>query len=96
MFAGAGVKKGAVMGSTDEAGAKVAELRRLSASSDRRDDPLEISLQWPDELTREQCEKLGDIGVDRVVVRPWTRGRDAIAAITAFAERMGLAEIAVS
>ncbi|MFG1612868.1 TIGR03619 family F420-dependent LLM class oxidoreductase [Nonomuraea wenchangensis] len=27
------------------------------------------------------------LGVERLIVRPWTRGRDAVAALTAFAER---------
>jgi hypothetical protein len=35
----------------------------------------------PDDLAR-----LDDLGVDRVVVMPWNRGRDAIPALEAFAE----------
>ena len=30
------------------------------------------------------------LGVERLIVRPWTRGRDAVAALTAFAERYGV------
>ncbi|MGA5758492.1 TIGR03619 family F420-dependent LLM class oxidoreductase [Nonomuraea bangladeshensis] len=30
------------------------------------------------------------LGVERLIVRPWTRGRDAVAALTAFAARYGV------
>jgi probable F420-dependent oxidoreductase len=69
----------------------VDEIGRLRAGTGRTD-PVEISIAWPpyETLTVDTVESLADVGVDRIVVRPWQRGRDAVDAITAFAERFGL------
>jgi probable F420-dependent oxidoreductase len=80
------------VGLDEEAAAeKVTELRERRAASSRRADPLEVSLSWTGELPDGTVDRLEAAGVDRVVVRPWTRGRDALDAITRFAERRGLA-----
>ena len=76
----------------DGVGQAVEEIRRLRTASGRTD-PVEISLSWNDALTDGDVEALAAAGVDRLVVRPWTRGRDAVDAVRAFAECFMTSEI---
>ena len=56
-------------------------LRRDHGASDAFEITILFPRPTPDDLAR-----LDDLGVDRVVVMPWNRGRDAIPALEAFAE----------
>ncbi|MEU6035557.1 LLM class F420-dependent oxidoreductase [Actinomadura sp. NPDC047616] len=65
-------------------------LRELRATAGRADAPFEITvhayeLSGPDEIRH--WERLG---VDRLIVRPWTRTRDAVPALIDFAARYGV------
>lgn len=65
------------------------EERITTVRSLRRDQGLsgafEITILFP-RPTPDDLARLDDFGVDRVVVMPWNRGRDAIPALEAFAE----------
>ena len=65
-------------------GATVTKLRSLRArtASTR---PFDITVLLP-RPTVDDLARLEDLGVDRVVIIPWDRGRDAIPALEAFAE----------
>jgi len=65
-------------------------LRELRAAAGRADAPFEITvhaaeLSGPDEIRH--WERLG---VDRLIVRPWSRTRDAVPALIDFADRYGV------
>jgi probable F420-dependent oxidoreductase len=75
------------MGDTeDSVRAAVAELRRLRDEAGRGDDPFEITCGAP-VTSEDDIERLAAIGVDRVLVAPWRRSREAVEGIHAFAER---------
>ena len=62
---------------------RVAKLRAL------RDEhgaarPIEVTVLHP-RPSAEQLEQLAAIGVDRVIAMPWSRGREALAGLEAFA-----------
>jgi probable F420-dependent oxidoreductase len=73
----------------DEAATVVARLRELRADAGRPD-PLEISINWPWPLTDELVDALSAAGVDRLVVRPWERGRDAVDRLVALAHQLSI------
>jgi alkanesulfonate monooxygenase SsuD/methylene tetrahydromethanopterin reductase-like flavin-dependent oxidoreductase (luciferase family) len=55
-----------------------AKLEAELARAGRAGVPFEITVSHgAAELTREDCARYRDAGVDRVVVLPWTSGRDA-------------------
>ena len=56
-----------------------------SAATMVESDAFEITILLP-RPTPDDLARLDDLGVDRVVVMPWNRGRDAIPALEAFAE----------
>lgn len=71
---------------------KVEELRELREKAGRDAEPFEITahayaLEGPDEVAAWAA-----LGVDRLIVRPWRRSRDAVEATTAFAEIFHLAD----
>jgi probable F420-dependent oxidoreductase len=74
----------------DEVAPKVEELQRLRADVGRGDDPIEISMIMSNLPTVEDVTTLEAAGVDQIVVRPWTKGRDAVQNVRAFASDMGL------
>jgi hypothetical protein len=65
----------------DERVTKVRGLREQQGATG----PFEITILFP-RPTVDDLARLEDIGVDRVVVMPWNRGREAITALEAFAE----------
>ncbi len=75
------------MGDTEESvTAAVAELRRLREELGRADEPFEITCGAPI-TSEEDVERLAAIGVDRCLVAPWRRSREAIDGLHAFAGR---------
>jgi alkanesulfonate monooxygenase SsuD/methylene tetrahydromethanopterin reductase-like flavin-dependent oxidoreductase (luciferase family) len=64
--------------SPESAAQRVGELRRLLAEAGRKDAPFEmtVSCGYPN-LTREQVRAYAESGIDRIVVLPWQRGREA-------------------
>jgi len=65
----------------------VKTLKDLRAEAGRADAPFEIScsIMEADESTIARYQA---VGVDRIVVRPWTKGRDAIANLTRLAQHL--------
>jgi alkanesulfonate monooxygenase SsuD/methylene tetrahydromethanopterin reductase-like flavin-dependent oxidoreductase (luciferase family) len=72
----------------ESAAGRIAELRRLRGD---RPGPFSIGVcaldpdVGPDEVARWR-----DVGVDRLIVKPWSRTRDALDGLRRFAERVGL------
>ena len=69
------------VGEIEERVKAVRGLRHDQGASDEFEITILFPRPAPDDLAR-----LDDLGVDRVVVMPWNRGRDAIPALEAFAE----------
>ncbi len=69
------------VGEIEERVNAVRALRRDVGATDAFEITILFRRPTPDDLAR-----LEDLGVDRVVVMPWNRGREAIAALEAFAE----------
>jgi hypothetical protein len=74
----------------DEAVPAVDELLRLRSDLGRGDDALEISMIMAGQRTLEDIATLEAAGVGQIVVRPWTKGRDAVPNLQSFAADIGL------
>ncbi|MFC9977297.1 TIGR03619 family F420-dependent LLM class oxidoreductase [Spirillospora sp. NPDC127200] len=75
----------------ERAAPQLDRLRALREEAGREDEPFEITvhayeLSGPDEIA--EWERLG---VDRLIVRPWTRTREAAGRLESFAAEYGLA-----
>jgi alkanesulfonate monooxygenase SsuD/methylene tetrahydromethanopterin reductase-like flavin-dependent oxidoreductase (luciferase family) len=64
--------------------AAIAELRRLRDEMGRGDEPFEITCGAPIS-SPDDVERLAKLGVDRLLVAPWRRSREAVEGIQAFA-----------
>ncbi|MEV4257310.1 TIGR03619 family F420-dependent LLM class oxidoreductase [Spirillospora sp. NPDC049652] len=67
-------------------------LRELREKAGRGDEPFEITahayaLEDPDEVA-----EWAALGVDRLIVRPWRRSREAVESLASFAERHAFAD----
>lgn len=71
-----------------EMGAPIAMLKQMREEAGRSDIPFEISCSVTGDLEEDIVARYAEAGVDRLVVRPWTRGRDAVANLTALAGRV--------
>jgi probable F420-dependent oxidoreductase len=67
------------VGHTPETAAgQVRKLRELLAAAGRTDAPFEITVSCgAPSATRDNARRYADAGVDRIVVLPWSRGREA-------------------
>jgi probable F420-dependent oxidoreductase len=73
------------------AGPRVCELRGLLETIGRSGDRFEITVSHAAPgIDRATVDRYREAGVDRVVVLPWTRGRDAESGVRALAETLGL------
>jgi probable F420-dependent oxidoreductase len=73
------------MGDTeDSVRAAVAELRRLREECGRAEEPFEITCGAP-VTSPDDVARLAAMGVDRVLVAPWRRSREAVDGLHAFA-----------
>jgi probable F420-dependent oxidoreductase len=81
---GDGWMSGGVATDVAEIEERVAKIRALREEHGATG-PFEITILFP-RPTPDDLAHLEDVGVDRVVVMPWNRGREAIAALEAFAE----------
>jgi hypothetical protein len=70
--------------SLDDLPASLTALARLSEQAGR-DRPVEVSLGGA-VTTRGDVDRYAEAGVDRLMVRPWTRTREAIDALRRFAD----------
>ena len=74
------------MGHTFESAAgQIARLRALRAESDRAGAPFQICLGGT-VGSRADIDRWEDLGVTRLIVSPWHRSPEAVAALTTFAE----------
>jgi probable F420-dependent oxidoreductase len=71
----------------DSAARQVGELRRLLAAAGRSEDALEVTVggacDTPADVVRWE-----EAGVDRLIVSPWQRSKEALGAMTGFAARV--------
>jgi probable F420-dependent oxidoreductase len=66
---------------------QASRLRTLLADAGRREAPFEITVSHAGAtLTADDVRRYEDVGVHRVVVLPWTRGREADTTMTRLAE----------
>ena len=63
-------------------------LRELRAEAGRADRPFEVSCAVMGEPDEALVGRYAAAGVDRLVVRPWIKGRDAVPNLTRLAERL--------
>ena len=66
----------------------VEALREMRKVAGRSELPFEISCSVPGEIEPEMVQRYAEAGVDRLVVRPWRKGRDALASITQMAKSL--------
>ena len=65
----------------DEAVAVTDRLRKLRAELGRSEEPLELTLSVSSIPTDRDIDVLQNAGVHRLVIRPWSRGREAVAGL---------------
>ena len=70
------------------AAARVTRLRELRAAAGREAQPFEITVSPGGALDAASVRAFAEAGVDRIVVLPWTRGREAETALERLAERL--------
>jgi probable F420-dependent oxidoreductase len=70
----------------DEAAAAIATLGQLRCEAGRADAPFEVSCAVTGDIDRDLVARYEAAGVHRLVVRPWMRGRDAVANLVKLAE----------
>ncbi len=74
--------------SPEEIAPLVVLLGEMRAEAGRAGDPFEISCAVLGEPSDGTIAQYATAGVDRIVVRPWMRGRDAVSNLTALARRI--------
>jgi probable F420-dependent oxidoreductase len=67
----------------------IVSLRELRTEAGRSALPFEVSCHINGDPDAELVDRYADAGVNRLVVRPWTKGRDAVANLNRLAERLG-------
>jgi probable F420-dependent oxidoreductase len=73
----------------ESAAARIEQLRVLRAAAGRADLPFEVTISpSAASLDHATLERFAEAGVDRVVSLPWTRAREAMDALEAFAARV--------
>ncbi len=72
----------------DEIAPLIAMLRDMREEAGRTAIPFEYSVAVQGEPSDEDIARYADVGVDRLVVRPWMRGRDAVANLKTLAKRI--------
>jgi len=82
-----GWMSGGVTADVGEIEARVAKIRALREELAPAS-PFDVTVLFP-RPTADELDRLEAAGVDRVVVIPWDRGRDAIPALEAYAETVG-------
>jgi probable F420-dependent oxidoreductase len=65
-------------------------LRTYREEAGRAGAPFEVTVHVDSVAGPEEARRWGGLGVDRLIVRPWRRGRDATAAAERFADAFGL------
>ncbi|MFC4906348.1 TIGR03619 family F420-dependent LLM class oxidoreductase [Actinomadura gamaensis] len=71
---------------------KIELLRELREKAGRADEPFEITAHAYELRDPGEVAEWAELGVDRLIVRPWRRSRDAVEGATAFAEIFHLAD----
>jgi alkanesulfonate monooxygenase SsuD/methylene tetrahydromethanopterin reductase-like flavin-dependent oxidoreductase (luciferase family) len=66
----------------------MATIVQMREEAGRTEIPFEMSCAVMGDPSDELIAQYADVGVDRLVVRPWMRGRDAVANLTTLAERI--------
>ncbi|MCP2339636.1 TIGR03619 family F420-dependent LLM class oxidoreductase [Actinomadura rupiterrae] len=71
---------------------KIEMLRELRDKAGRAAEPFQITAHAYEMEDPAEVAEWEALGVDRLIVRPWRRSRDAVEAVTAFAEIFHLAD----
>ncbi|WP_327754885.1 TIGR03619 family F420-dependent LLM class oxidoreductase (plasmid) [Sphingobium sp. SJ10-10] len=74
--------------SPEEIAPLIGIIKRMREEAGRVDVPFEISCAVMGDPSDELIAQYEAVGVDRLVVRPWMRGRDAVANLTTLAGRI--------
>jgi probable F420-dependent oxidoreductase len=61
-------------------------LKKIRADSPKAGEPFTIGSGYRKPLTKDIVKRFEDIGVERLMISPWTRGREAVDGITRFAD----------
>jgi probable F420-dependent oxidoreductase len=75
--------------SPSEIAGSIAMLRQLREEAGRSALPFEISCHINEDPDAALVDRYAQAGVDRLVVRPWVKGSDAVSKLTRLAERLG-------
>jgi probable F420-dependent oxidoreductase len=76
--------------SPEEVAPAVRAIGQFRADAGKSGKPFEISCHINGDPDSELVGRYAAAGVDRLVVRPWIKGRDAVAKLSRLAERLGL------
>jgi probable F420-dependent oxidoreductase len=77
---------------------RLAELRATTATADHatgrvaavRERPFSVTVHAYELTAPDEVEEWAKLGVDRLIVRPWRRGREAVTSLARFAEDHGV------
>jgi probable F420-dependent oxidoreductase len=75
--------------SPEEVAAALRTIGKFRSDAGKAGEPFEISCHINGDPDLELVKRYADAGVDRLVVRPWVKGRDAVGNLTRLAERLG-------
>lgn len=64
----------------------IRDLDERRTAAGREAVPFEVSVHVTGDVSRAAIDEYRDVGVDRLVIRPWVRGSKAVAAIEQFAQ----------
>ena len=65
----------------------IGRLRSLLAEAGRADEPFEVTVGGP-VANRDDVERWEEVGVDRLIIGPWARSKEAIEGMRRFAEKV--------
>jgi len=76
--------------SPEEVTVAMRAIGQFRADAGKGGQPFEISCHINGDPDAELVSRYADAGVDRLVVRPWVKGRDAVGNLSRLADRLGL------
>lgn len=76
--------------SPDEITVRIDEIKKMRSEAARNDIPFEFSCSITGNFDVAVIERYAAAGVDRLVVRPWVRGREALQSIELLAKQLGI------
>jgi probable F420-dependent oxidoreductase len=74
--------------SPEEAAPMVKKMKEMRAEAGRGNDPFDVGCGYRGPLDRDMVQRFEDAGVERLMIAPWTRGREAVDGLARFADAM--------